>query len=233
MFVALFLGFRRLRCLSGFILGVCRQGMNKKNIAGIKSEGMFVVLCCICEKTRNNKGKWVARKHFPAQNSGVVYSHGMCPNCVKNMYGNELWYKQYEKDPAGKILSGGGCMGGMKKMLVIDDNSMIRTLLTADFEDEFKVEVAENATEGFVLAMSWRPDVILLDINMPDVSGVDVMRRLGSRPETKEIPVIVITASEYNDRTRRELQFYGNFKGFLSKMTPTEEIRKTVWGVLR
>lgn len=52
---------------------------------------------------------------------------------------------------------------------------MIRTLLTADFEDEFKVEVAENGAEGIVLAMCWQPAFILLDINMPDMSGVDVV----------------------------------------------------------
>jgi len=208
--------------------------MHEINNDELKSRGGFIVLCCVCDKTRNAAGKWVAQEYFPAQNSRVVYSHGLCPDCALRTYGNELWYKQYEKDTSGKPLRGsGGDMNGIKKMLIIDDNSMITTLLTADFEDEFKVATAMSGTEGLILAMGWRPEVILLDINMPDMSGVDVVRRLESQRETKNIPVIVITASEYNDTTQRQLQPYGNFKGFFSKMTPTEEIRKTVWQVLR
>jgi CheY-like chemotaxis protein len=123
-------------------------------------------------------------------------------------------------------------MNDRKKMLIIDDNSMIRTLLKADFEDEFAVEVAMNGTEGLAAAMRWLPEVILLDINMPDMSGIDVVRRLELGSETKHIPVIIVTASEHNNTTQRQLQPYGNFKGFFSKMTSTDEIRKTVWKVL-
>lgn len=193
----------------------------------------FVVLCCVCYKTRNHLGKWIPWKNPSVQEVGVVYSHGLCPDCMRNVYGNELWYKQYEKESGKKILSrAGGCMDDRKKMLIIDDNSMIRTLLKADFEDEFAVEVAINGTEGLATAMRWLPEVILLDINMPDMSGIDVVRRLELGSETKHIPVIVVTASEHNYTTQRQLQPYGNFKGFLSKMTPSEEIRKTVWQVL-
>lgn len=208
--------------------------MKQENKDGVKSGGKFVVVCCVCDKTRNDIGKWIAQPYSHSQNSGVVYSHGLCPDCLQSQYGNEVWYKQYEKDLEGKQLSeAGGRMGRIKKMLIIDDNRMITTLLTADFEDDFKVEVAKDGPEGLVLARCWLPEIILLDINMPGMSGVDVVRRLEYQCETKNIPVIVITASEFNDASRQQLQPYGNFKGFLSKMTPTEEIRKTVRQILR
>lgn len=199
-----------------------------------KPGGRFVVVCCICDKALNDMGRWIARSNSNAQNSGVVYSHGLCPECVQSQYGNELWYKQYETESGRKSLSGaGGFMNDRKKMLIIDDNSMVRALLTADFEDDFTVKVAENGTDGLAAARRWLPEVILLDINMPDMSGVEVVRLLESQCETKHIPVIVVTASEHNDITKQQLRPYGNFKGFLSKLIPSEEIRKTVWGVLR
>lgn len=207
--------------------------MKEKNNDVVKPVGRFIVLCCVCGKTRKGKSKWVEWKCSAAQNNGVVCSHGLCPDCTKRLYGNEPWYKQYEMYYEGRSLSGAGCSAGdRKKVLIIDDNSGLRPLLTADLETEFHVEVAENGTEGLVLAMCWRPAVILLDINMPEMSGVEVVRRLELQRETKNIPVIIVTANEYNDTTQRQLQPYGNFKGFFSKMTPSDEIRKAVLRVL-
>lgn len=116
----------------------------------------------------------------------------------------------------------------LPKILIIDDNSTIRTLFTADFEDDFKVETAENGAEGISAACRLRPDVILLDINMPDMSGVEVMRELYYKPETAGIPVVVITAASHNAETQNQLYPYKNFKGFLSKMEPIEKIKEIV-----
>jgi len=120
-----------------------------------------------------------------------------------------------------------------KKMLIIDDNRTIRDLLAADFEDDFAVVTAINGIDGLLIALRSLPDVILLDINMPGLSGVDVVCELEIKSETRNIPVVVITASEHNIATERQLRPYRNVKGFLSKMTPTEEIKKTVRHALR
>lgn len=124
-------------------------------------------------------------------------------------------------------------MGHRKKMLIIDDNSMICSLFAADFEEDFDVEVATDGAQGLAAATDRPPDVILLDINMPDMSGVEVTRQLSLQNGTAGIPVIIITAAGYNDDTERQLRPYPNFKGFLSKITPTEKIRKTVHAALR
>ncbi|MCM2268191.1 MAG: response regulator [Elusimicrobiales bacterium] len=123
-------------------------------------------------------------------------------------------------------------MAAQKRMLIIDDNSMIQSLFRADFEDEYEVRTAENGANGLLAASDFQPDVILLDINLPDISGVDVARRLFLDPATRAIPVLVITASEYNAETQGKLRPYGNFKGFLSKVTPSETIRETIKGIL-
>lgn len=120
-----------------------------------------------------------------------------------------------------------------EKILIIDDNSMIRNLFVMDFEDDFYVDVASCGTDGLETAATTCPDIILLDVNMPDMSGIEVIRQLELCSETKEIPVIVITASEYNEITRKQLRSCRNFKGFLDKFTPSDEIIETIKSVLK
>lgn len=74
--------------------------MNSENKDGPESGDRLVVICCICNKIQDDTGEWATRTGSCPQNSGIVYSHGMCPDCVQSQYGNELWYKQYEKDSA-------------------------------------------------------------------------------------------------------------------------------------
>lgn len=85
-------------------------------------------------------------------------------------------------------------MNVRKTILIVEDEpdevSYLRTL----FEDHgFAVISAPNGQEGFQKAKSQHPDLITLDISMPEESGVRMYRDLQSDPETSKIPVIVIT----------------------------------------
>ncbi|MDO8803644.1 MAG: response regulator [Elusimicrobiota bacterium] len=119
-----------------------------------------------------------------------------------------------------------------KSILVIDDNRMIRELLVSDLEEDYKVLVAAGGAEGLETAAKSHPDIILLDVNMPDMTGIEVIRQLYRQSETKDIPVVIITASEFNDATKAQLQPCGNFKGFLSKLTAAETIKELLQKVL-
>ncbi len=74
-----------------------------------------------------------------------------------------------------------------------------------------KVEVAENGREGLRKAASIQPDIILLDMHMPDMTGFQVMEALYSAPATRRIPVIVITGAHLNDRELNSLKAKRNF----------------------
>ncbi len=118
--------------------------------------------------------------------------------------------------------------GNKKKLLIIDDTEIIRALFVADFEDDMDIFTACDGVLGLAAAVEHKPDVIILDVNLPDISGMDVLQRLAALPQTRSIPVVVITASEYNLATERQAKAEKNFRGFLSKGAPTEVIRKTV-----
>jgi two-component system, OmpR family, KDP operon response regulator KdpE len=78
--------------------------------------------------------------------------------------------------------------------LVIDDEPQIRRLLTITLEaHSYRVTTANNGQEGLVLAAQHRPDVIVLDLGLPDFSGLEVLKRLREWTQT---PVIILTVQD-------------------------------------
>jgi two-component system alkaline phosphatase synthesis response regulator PhoP len=83
----------------------------------------------------------------------------------------------------------------MHKILIIDDSSDIQELLKAVLTlKDFQVLSALTAKDGVALAKKQNPDVIVLDLMLPDVDGIDVCKTLKELPETKDIPIIMLTA---------------------------------------
>ena len=89
-------------------------------------------------------------------------------------------------------------------ILVVEDEPAQREVLSYNFAAEgFSVTTAENGEEALLLVGEVQPDIIVLDWMLPSVSGIEVCRRLKSRPETRAIPVIMLSArSEEVDRVR-------------------------------
>ncbi len=81
-------------------------------------------------------------------------------------------------------------------VLVVDDDAMIVELLETALEDEGYVVLAAVGADALSLAHEQQPDVILLDINMPGMDGVEVSRRLRDDPTTERIPIIVMSAQD-------------------------------------
>jgi len=85
-----------------------------------------------------------------------------------------------------------------KKILVVDDEQSVRDLCIACIRHAlgqgYDVVEAANGDAAIAAAQAERPDLILLDIMMPEVDGFEVCRRLKASPETKGIPVVFLTA---------------------------------------
>jgi len=80
------------------------------------------------------------------------------------------------------------------KALVIDDEIQIRRLLKTALEgDGYEVKDAENGTLGLQSAVHARPDIVLLDLGLPDIGGLDVLKRLRG---WSEVPVVVLTVRD-------------------------------------
>ncbi len=82
-----------------------------------------------------------------------------------------------------------------KKLLLVDDEPAIQTLVRLVMEaDEWQVLVASEGMRGLDMARKQHPDVILLDVVLPDISGLEVCRQLKADPATSDVPVAMLTA---------------------------------------
>lgn len=83
----------------------------------------------------------------------------------------------------------------MPRILVMDDDASVRDLCSVVLESEgFDVLLAPDAAQGIEAARRERPDLILLDVMMPNVDGLDALQALKSSAETASIPVVMLTA---------------------------------------
>jgi PAS domain S-box-containing protein len=83
----------------------------------------------------------------------------------------------------------------LRRILLIDDDPVDREILRYHLQDggsDFEYQTADSGRKGLELIRSWKPDCVLLDLNLPDLQGVDVLR--GALNESRSLPIIVITA---------------------------------------
>jgi len=93
------------------------------------------------------------------------------------------------------------------RVLVVDDDPSAVRLLTDMLEPAgFRVVPANGGAEGVALARSERPDLILLDLMMPEVSGFQVVEALKGDPATCQIPILVVTAKELTEADKEQLR---------------------------
>ncbi len=86
-------------------------------------------------------------------------------------------------------------MSETKKILVVDDEPDVRTYLEMLLKDAgYETISAENGREAFAMAQSEKPDLICLDITMPEESGIRCYRNLREDETLKSVPVVIVTA---------------------------------------
>ena len=92
----------------------------------------------------------------------------------------------------------------MTKVLVIDDEQIVRQVVNRLLTGEgYQVIEAPYGQAGYQLAISETPNIILLDLMMPVMDGFQVLSKLKSNPETRRIPVIILTAKIDAESERR------------------------------
>lgn len=82
------------------------------------------------------------------------------------------------------------------KILIVEDNADLRTIFSFAFNRRyFSVEVATDGVEAIEQLNREVPDIVILDINMPRLSGYDVLRHVRSNPRTQDVKVVVVTGN--------------------------------------
>jgi two-component system cell cycle response regulator DivK len=103
-----------------------------------------------------------------------------------------------------------------KKVLVIEDNEQNLYLVTFILEKNgYAVHSARDGPEGVDLAVAVKPDLILLDIQLPEMDGYAVARRLRANPDLEEVPIIAVTS--YAMAGDREKALAAGCSGYIEK----------------
>ena len=82
----------------------------------------------------------------------------------------------------------------MTKIAIIEDDQVISQMYRMKFEaDGFEVQVADNGRDGVLLAEQMKPDLILMDLQMPEMGGAEALKKIRSEEWGKTVPVIILT----------------------------------------
>jgi len=114
-----------------------------------------------------------------------------------------------------------------KKILVADDNRIGRELIREVLEDSSQTVLeAENGEEAIEKIISEKPDIVLLDIQMPVFDGYEVLRRIRSDPRFNGIPFVALTA--YAMKEDREKALASGFSAYISKPIDAASLRARI-----
>jgi CheY-like chemotaxis protein len=113
-----------------------------------------------------------------------------------------------------------------KRILLVDDTLTVLTLEQVLLGAEFEFVTAKNGADAIKTALARKPDLILMDINMPVMDGVESLRQLKSDDATKHIPVVMVTTrgEAVNQARCREL----GCDAFLTKPLERDRLQETV-----
>ena len=120
----------------------------------------------------------------------------------------------------------------MPKILVADDDVLVHKLVAAALaEMSYEVMAARDGAEALQLIDEARPDLVVLDINMPHKDGWEVLHELRSQADTRSLPVIMLTG--YSDTKSQVLGLNSGADDYIAKPFDLNELRVRVASVLR
>jgi twitching motility two-component system response regulator PilH len=118
-----------------------------------------------------------------------------------------------------------------RKLLIVDDSPTELKLITDVFNtSEYDVVTAGDGEAGVEMAMTAKPDLIILDVVMPKMNGFQACRKIKSMPELENIPVILLTS-----KNQKSDEFWGKKQGadvYLTKPFHTDEVLEAVTNLL-
>jgi CheY-like chemotaxis protein len=115
----------------------------------------------------------------------------------------------------------------MPKILLVEDNESLRALYSRSLRlKKYDVETAVDGADALVKVGVYMPDLIVLDIIMPELNGIEVLKVLKSDPQYKKIPILMVTAAPELNTIRECLQ--EGARGYIIKGGSPDELTKQV-----
>ena len=119
-----------------------------------------------------------------------------------------------------------------RTVLIADDEPLVRKLVSRMLDKDYDVIEAQNGTEAVDLASSLRPDVVFMDMMMPEVNGLSACYAIKASETTREIPVVMLTAVSYELNKRLSEDVLGA-DGYVTKPFTRESLLEEMARVMR
>ena len=124
-------------------------------------------------------------------------------------------------------------MSAKKKLLIVDDDPSLREIFRVFMETEgFEVDEAEDGVKGLEKVKAFKPDLLVLDLMMPNMNGAEVIKRLAETDVFARLPIVVI--SGFGDQAKeQELRKAKNVADFMKKPVDYKDLVTRVRGLLK
>jgi len=119
------------------------------------------------------------------------------------------------------------------RVVVLDDDEIFAALIIATLETDCEVAIGHNGNEGIQLCLADHTDLLITDIGMPELDGVQMLHQFQSDPRLSGIPVIVITATHFSHQSRAEVSRYPQVRNILHKSSEIDDISLEIQKALK
>lgn len=170
--------------------------------ADIKSEGFGIGLPLVKDLVELHKGK--IKLHFDEQEffevdiKIPVEKYSFRPEQVNE----EEEYEEIQKTKVQELIAGDDA----PLVLVIEDNFKVRSFIINELRPYYRILEADNGREGLYHAIKKIPDLIISDVMMPEMDGIELCQKLKSDEKTSHIPIILLTAKSEEDNILKGLE---------------------------
>lgn len=129
-------------------------------------------------------------------------------------------------EPEGTSAPGRSSAADLPLLLIVDDDPLVRHLVRQALEGHYRIEVAADGAEGLQRALTARPDIVLTDLIMPTMTGLQLLHALRTARELDDTPVVILTSSDEESERIRLLR--EGAQDFVQKPFSLEELRARI-----
>jgi CheY-like chemotaxis protein len=110
-----------------------------------------------------------------------------------------------------------------KKIVVVEDHPAVRRVLTLSLRQRgYEIVEANTGRSGIALTSEENPDLVLVDLSLPDLSGLEVAKRIKQNPETAKIPLVALSGRSERELVLKTLE--SGMAAYLTKPAATQEL---------
>jgi two-component system phosphate regulon response regulator PhoB len=110
-----------------------------------------------------------------------------------------------------------------KKIVIVEDHPAVRRVLTLSLQQRgYEIVEANNGGSGIALTTEENPDLVLLDLSLPDLSGLEIAKRIKQNPGTAEIPLVGLSGCTERELAVKSLEV--GMAAYLTKPADTQEL---------